>query len=344
MPSQAPRPRFVGMMVDSDFSRADWWDALRGTLVATVILLVLVPTGRIDLALPLSIGAVFAAVAESGLPFGRRWRTMLWTTLWLMVAMAIAVSVSESVVLTILITAPVALVCGAVGYLGPRAAVAGLVSLVVFAAYAGVPMSAVNAPREAALIGLGGLLQTGACVIIGAIRHHGALPSLDPVHHPSIRALRTDQKQFLRHGIRLAILMTIATAISELWTIPHAYWLPVAVAWMTKPDRDGTVTRVIQRVAGTALGVAIIGIPSLLLEPTLTFYIVFAIIGSAIAIAFIWVNYHIGVSGVTMWILAMIGLAGDPLGEDIGLRLGLTVAGAVLVYCGTLLWRVKALD
>jgi hypothetical protein len=30
--------------------------------------------------IPLSIGAVFAAVAEAGQPFGKQWRTMLGAT------------------------------------------------------------------------------------------------------------------------------------------------------------------------------------------------------------------------------------------------------------------------
>lgn len=343
MSTASPRPSVGRMMLEFDSSRADWWDALRGTAVATAILLVLAPAGRMDLVLPMSIGAVFVAVAEAGLPFGRRWRTMLWTTLWLMVAMGIAVTISDSVILTILVTIPVAFVCGAIGYLGPRAAIAGLLSLVVFAAYAGIPMPAVNAPREAALIGLGGLLQTCICVLIGVIRHRGRLPRLEPVHHPKVRELRTGQVLFLRHGVRLAILMVVATTLSELWRIPHAYWIPVAVAWMTKPDRDGTVTRVYQRVAGTALGVLIIGIPSFLLPTTITYYVIFAILGSTIAIAFVWVSYPLGVSGVTVWILAIIGLSGDPLTEDMGLRLGLTVLGAGLVYAGTLLWRSRGL-
>ncbi|MFM8514876.1 MAG: FUSC family protein [Actinomycetota bacterium] len=337
------RPTIRRSLVQFDFSRAEWADAIRGTAVASVILVVLVAIGRMDLVLPVSIGAVFTAVAESGLPFGRRWRTMLWTTLWLMVAMALAVTISGSILLTIVLTVPVALVCGAVGYLGPRAAITGMLSLVVFAAYAGIPMQAAQAPSEALLMGLGGLIQTFACMVMGVIRHRGKIPPLDPVHHPSVRTLRTEQQAFLRHGIRLAILMVIATTVSELWSIPHAYWLPVAVAWMTKPDRNGTVTRVVQRVAGTALGVAIIGLPGWLLGTSSTFYVLFAIIGSTIAIAFIWVNYDVGVSGVTIWILAMIGFAHDPLDEDLALRLGLTVAAALLVYIGTFLWRLKPL-
>jgi uncharacterized membrane protein YccC len=331
-------------LVQFDFSRAEWADAIRGSSVASVLLVALVVTGHSDLVLPVSMGAVFSAVAEAGLPFGRRWRTMLWTTLWLMVAMTIATAISDSILLTILVTAPVALVCGAVGYLGPRAAVTGMLSLVVFAAYAGIPMQVQSAPREALLLGLGGLIQTLAFLIMGVIRHRGKLPPLVPVHHPRLKTLGGEQQAFLRHGIRLAILMVIATTISEFWTIPHAYWLPVTVAWMTKPDRDGTVTRVFQRVVGTAFGVVSIGVGAWLVGTGVPFYVVFAVIGSVIAIAFIWVNYDVGVSGMTMWILCMAGLLGDPLDEDLLLRIGLTAAAALLVYLGTFLWRWKPLD
>lgn len=330
---------FVRLMMDFDFSRAEWFDAARGSLVTAAIFLVLALTGNTDDILPLSLGAVLVAVAESGLPFGRRWRTMLWTTVWLMVALLVGVAVSASPLLTIAITVPVAFICGAVGYLGPRAAVAGLLSLVVFAAYAGAPISIDTAPKEVALLGLGGLLQTAVCVIVGVIRHRGSLRATDEVHHARPTVLRTTQQAFLRHGVRLAVVMGVATAISELVSVPHAYWLPVAVAWMTRPDRDGTVSRVVQRLAGTALGVVIIGVPGWILGTGPAFYIVFALIGSTIAIAFVWVNYHIGVAGITIWLLAIIGLDGSPLGEDIFLRIGLTVCGALLVLLGTYIWR-----
>jgi len=338
------RTGFIDLLVESDFSRADWFDAIRGSLVVAILFIGLATTGNVGIILPMSMGAVFVAVAEAGLPFGRRWRTMLWTTLWLMVAVLVAASLSDSWLLIVAITAPVAFVCGAVGYLGPRAAITGMLALVVFAGFAGFPVALDNAPREAALIGLGGLIQTVVCVLIGIVRHRGDLHALDTVHHPSVSSLRTDQQAFLRHGIRLAIVMTIATTISELASFPHAYWLPVAVAWMTRPDRKGTVDRVIQRLMGTGLGVILIGVPGWLLGTSPNFYIVFALIGATVAIAFIWVNYNIGVAGVTIWLLAVIGLAGGPFGEDITIRLGLTVGAAILVLAGTLLVRGKALD
>ena len=333
------RSEFVRLMMDFDFGRAEWADAARGSLVTAAIFLSLAFTGNVEVVLPISIGAVFAAVAESGLPFGRRWRTMLWTTAWLMVALLAGIAVSASAPLTIALTVPVAFVCGAIGFLGPRAAVTGLLSLVVFAAYAGAPLSISTAPKEAALLGLGGVIQTAVCVLVGVIRHRGQFSAMDPVQHPRVAELRTTQLAFLRHGARLSIVMVAATAISELATLPHAYWLPVAVAWMAKPDRHGTVDRVVQRVAGTALGVVIIGLPGWLLGTGTVFYVIFALLGSTVAIAFIWVNYHIGVAGVTIWLLAIIGLDGSPLGEDIFLRIGFTVFGALLVLLGTFIIR-----
>jgi len=37
----------------------------------------------------------------------------------------------------------------------------------------------------------------------------------------------------------------------------HQYWIPMTVAWISKPDSTGTRVRVAQRVGGTALAVLV---------------------------------------------------------------------------------------
>ena len=331
----------LGSLLVFDFARLDWRDALRGSIVSAIIMAIPISQGHLATAIPLSIGAVFAAVAEAGHPLGRRWRVMLWTTLWLMFASFAGSAVSDWPILVVLLTAPIAFASGVAGFFGPRAAVIGLLTLVVFAVYAGVPAPLDDAPTTAALIGLGGLIQTAICVVASLSqlrRSAGAswwenLKIAQDANRPSARLadLFDSGRPFLAHATRLTIVMVIATSISEATPIPHEYWLPMSVAWMSKPDREGTVVRVIHRLVGTVLGLAAIGLLVLVFRPNEAGFAAIAVLGAALAIALIWVNYAAAVIGVTVWVMSLFAMVGDPVVETMGLRLLATVAAAALV-------------
>jgi uncharacterized membrane protein YccC len=102
---------------------------------------------------------------------------------------------------------------------------------------------------------------------------------------------------------------------------------------MSKPDTDGTVDRVMHRLAGTVLGLTAMGIIDVIFRPS-GGYLVVSLIGAAITIAFIWVNYAVAVTGVTVWIVAIFAMVGDPVSSTIDLRLLATVAAAALVLAG----------
>ena len=325
----------LATLVTFDFSQADWRDALRGSIITAAVTIVPVMQGDLAKAIPLSIGAAFVAVCESGQPFGQRWRTMLWTTAVLMMAVALGSALSNAQLLAIVATAAVAFVCGAVGFLGRRAAVAGLLGLVLFSIYVGVPVPLDDAITSAALVGLGGFVQTVACVIMGLIRNRRALPEPLPGNRPQLSDLWNGQHAFLGHGIRLAILMTIATTISESLSVPHPYWLPMSVAWMSKPDHDGTVVRVLHRIVGTVIGLLVTFVFVIAFRPSDGQFLLLAITGAAIAIAFIWANYAVAVAGVTIWVVSLFAMVGDPVITTMDARLMATIAAGLMVLMAT---------
>ena len=331
----------MGTLREFDRTRFDLGDAVRGSLVTAGVIAIPVSQGDFITAIPLSIGTVFTAISEAGHPLGRRWRVMLWTTLWLMVAAALGNLSADYTLAVILLTIPVAFITGIAGIAGPRAAVIGLLSLVIFTVYAGIPVPLDDAVTTAALVGLGGLIQTVVCVLVSlahlartssrSIWSH--LQALQVTDHPpfAVSTLTTTGRPFLIHAFRLTIVITIATSISEATALPHQYWLPMSVAWMSKPDQDGTTTRVIHRVAGTVLGLALIGLVDLALRPDPIGFAVISVIGAAVTIGFIWMNYATAVTGVTVWIMGLFAMVGDPILETMGLRLSATVAAAALV-------------
>lgn len=335
----------LATLISFDFSRADWPDAVRGTIVTAIATTIPVVMGDLGKAIPLSIGAAFIAVSESGQEFSRRWRAMLWTTAALMVAVGLGSTLSNVYFLAIALTAVVAFVCGAIGFLGPRFAVGGLLSLVLFAIYVGVPVPLDDALTSAALVGLGGLVQAIASVGMSMVRGKHRLPQsqLEPL--PAVTDLWRGDHTFLAHGIRLAIVMAIATTISESVSIPHPYWLPMSVAWMSKPDRDGTVVRVLHRMVGTVAGLLIAFLVVVLFRPSGSTFLPIALFGVAFAIAFIWANYAIAVMGVTIWVVSLFAMVGDPVISTMDARLLATAGAAVLVlvaaWIPTLLARRK---
>lgn len=314
-----------------DFSSADWPDAVRGTLVTGVVTVVPVLGGELEKAIPLSIGAAFIAVSESGQPFSQRWRTMLWTTAALMVAVGLGAALSNVHVVAVVATGAVAFVCGALGFLGRRVAVGGLLALVLFTIYVGVPVPLDDAFTTAALVGLGGIIQALASMGMGALRGKHRLPQPDREKLPPLSDLWRGDHTFLMHGIRMAIIMMIATSISETVSVPHPYWLPMSVAWMSKPDHDGTVVRVLHRVVGTIFGLLVAFVAVVVFRPTGSGFLPLALIGVALAIAFIWANYAIAVTGVTVWVVSLFAMVGDPVVETMDLRLLATVAAGILV-------------
>jgi len=64
-------------------------------------------------------------------------------------------------------------------------------------------------------------------------------------------------------------------------------------------------------------------------------FLAISLIGAGIAIAFIWANYAMAVTGVTMWIVAIFAMVGDPVVSTMGIRLGATIGAAALVLVGT---------
>lgn len=328
-----------------DFSTLDRRDALRGALVTAAVTAIPVAYGDFSQAIPLSIGAVFAAIAEAGQPFGRRWKTMLGTTIALALAGFLGAALSDVTILAILATIPVAFICGMSGALGQRVGVGGLLALVIFTIYVGIPVPMDDAPSTAALIALGGLTQTLATVVMGLIRHqHRAqVATRDPIRPISTR-LRNPV--FVNHALRLTVVITIATTISETIDMPHPYWLPMSVAWMSKPEADGTVNRVIHRLTGTIIGLLVATAVDLFLSPAPTGYLLFSLIGAAMTIAFIWANYAVAVTGVTIWVVSLFAMVGDPIASTMDARFLATVAAAVLVLAalvlGTALQRTRA--
>lgn len=337
--STSARDRLLGT-ARVDLGGLVWFGALRSLVVYQALVLTLLLTGHKTLALPVAVGVLFASLADSGEDIGRRWRTMLWTTLWICVATLLGGLGSNAIVASVVLAVLVALVAGMAGMLGPRAGLIGVLSLVSFTIFNGAPDSDRTIIENVLGMALGGTAVTLVMVLPHMFRSAAWMRASTPV--AGIRARLagkfTSSNGLFRHGVRLAIVIGLATLVSDLTSYPHDYWLPMTVAWVTKPDKDGTATRIVERISGTILGVMLTALVIDGLGIGEVAVAVFAGVGLALAVLFVKANYSIAVVGVTMLVVGLFTYDGDPVEETLVLRIILTVLAGVLAFAAFYIW------
>ena len=105
----------------------------------------------------------------------------------------------------------------------------------------------------------------------------------------------------------------------------------MTVAWISRPDRDGTVEKVTLRVAGTLLGVAIGGLLIGLTPATTGESLVMIGLASYIVLAFLAPNYAVAVTGISVFVFFLFHVVGYPLDGSIKARIASTLIAAGLV-------------
>ena len=338
-----------GIVRDSialDRGKVLMWQAVYRAAVVTALIVVAVALGHPQNGLALGIGSLFVALAGEFQPIGRRWRLMLWTLLWMMLGTYIGGLVSDSAVLGLVVSGVVAFLCGFVGVAGPGAGIAGLLTLVVFTVFRGIPENPVSDLHTALLIGLGGLVQFAAIVAPELIRRPREVMARVEQPLPLVARLRdhfSANDAMLRHGVRLAVAIVIATAVADHGARPNQYWIPMTVAWMTRPDAGGTVTRVVGRILGTVGGVlvALLVLDVIGVRPDAYVVAGVAGVGALIALVFIWAEYPLAVVGVTLFVISLLALLGESADQSAGFRvIDTLIAGVITVAC-SFLWRLS---
>lgn len=320
-----------------------WHRALPIALLTGVLAGACLLSGHVAQALPLALGCCFAGLTDVGLGIGRHWRSMTETALSLAAGATLGGLVSEWGDLVLIPAAVMAFGCGYVGRRGPIAATNGILALVLFAIFSGSPVSDLSAFTIGLSVLLGGLAAMLLIVLlspISAIGRHAATTTPAPAAPAPRRAGLHDP--YTRHGLRLALVFVIATALGMHLGWPHEYWIPMTVAWISRPDRSGSAQKALERTLGTLLGVGIcvallgiIGVP----DPIT---LVLLAVGSWVFVAFLRANYVIAVIGVTVLVISLLTLEGmDTRATGHWLALSTIVAGA-LVTIAALAWPEPA--
>ena len=132
-----------------------------------------------------------------------------------------------------------------------------------------------------------------------------------------------------RHGLRMAIGVGLAEAITVIVPLGHSFWLPLTVVFVLRPDWSFTVVRGVNRLAGNLVAVA--AVPALLLILSTSPWAMLVILIGLAAVTFRWFfgNYAIASFGLAGMIL-LLGYATNPVDDLFATRVVSTFVGAMI--------------
>ena len=154
----------------------------------------------------------------------------------------------------------------------------------------------------------------------------------------TVRANLNFRSTVFRHALRLAICLTVAGTIARATDWSRAYWIPMTVVILLRPDFAGTFSRGLQRIAGTIVGLVVatalfhFSPPTFAVQATLVGICVFLLrwLGPA--------NYGFFAMGVTAAIVLMLAMTGVAPRVLIQARAIDTLIGGILALSAYALW------
>jgi uncharacterized membrane protein YccC len=153
-----------------------------------------------------------------------------------------------------------------------------------------------------------------------------------------LRANFTLPSPAFRHAVRLAACVAAADLLARSYGWRRAYWAPMTVAIVLKPDFTTTFSRGVLRLAGTFVGLAFatalfhaLGTP---MGVQIAFIAAFTFVARGLGPA----NYGILATAITTLVVLLFAVAGTAPAEVIAARGLNTVAGGVIALLAYRLW------
>ena len=141
----------------------------------------------------------------------------------------------------------------------------------------------------------------------------------------------------LRFAAIVACAVTTAMIISRVLNGPHGFWLPLAVAFILRPDVGPVIKRALARTVGTAVGVGIAALVALSGNTEVELIVLSCVMASIQP----WAqrrSHALAVMTFTPIVFVFLGLIGER-GDLFGVRILDTALGAVIVLLvDVLLW------
>lgn len=135
------------------------------------------------------------------------------------------------------------------------------------------------------------------------------------------------ESALFRHAVRMSLVLCAGYAFIQLTGMNHGYWILLTSLFVCQPNYNATRHRLALRIIGTLVGVAL-GVPVLLLVPSLEGQLALIVVTGVLFFAFRNVQY----AHATMFITLLVLLCFNLLGE--GFEVALPRVIDTLIGCG----------
>lgn len=212
----------------------------------------------------------------------------------------------------------------------------------------GFPSDLKHAALRSLLVLSGGLAQSLLAVAEGHLREWlggkrratGQSPSFRKTIPVFFANLKWASPLF-QGALRLGAALAAADGLSRFMELQKAYWLPLTVLIVLRPDFNQTFGRGLARMAGTLAGVALASGLTLLTHPTPAALIFLILSFAWLCFTFFAVNYTLFAMGLTAYVVFMVNLAGMPEPTAAMDRVIATLTGGFFAMLVFVLWPVR---
>ncbi len=180
-------------------------------------------------------------------------------------------------------------------------------------------------------------LQTGLALRSAARVSRRGAHGLGQLTHRLVANL-TPRSDGLQHALRLAAVVTLATAITDVSKFGRGYWVALTAVLVLRPDFSTTFTRGVARAAGTLIGVGVATTIAVLANPhgwALVGIVAVAAWASAAVISASYAVFSATITALVVFLLAGIDQHPVVAGRE---RLVATVVGAGIALLAYAAW------
>lgn len=156
---------------------------------------------------------------------------------------------------------------------------------------------------------------------------------LAPEYYPfsTLKENLSFSSTIFRHSLRLTITIAIGFIIGAVFPLQNVYWILLTIIVIMRPGYGLTKQRSYQRIIGTVTG-GIIAFTFLSFVSHSVIIGTLSIVCMILGFAFTTINYRIGATFVTIYVVFIYGLLSPNITDVIQYRIIDTVVGAVLAF------------
>lgn len=125
-----------------------------------------------------------------------------------------------------------------------------------------------------------------------------------------LRRNMSPESALFRHAVRMSLVLCSGYAFIQFTGLQHGYWILLTSLFVCQPNYNATRHRLALRIIGTLVGVAI-GLPVLLLVPSIEGQLVLIVLTGVLFFAFRNVQYAHATMFITLLVLLCFNLLGE---------------------------------